>query len=140
VITVDSINTRLFRNISLNTLQVLANQFLGVFIFLLLSRYLDKGIYGELNWSLAVLTLMTTILSLRLEQIVVRNVAAGKDPSALLTLFTVHNLVTGSVFRAAAGRQFPVPCFLPPSRYLMDPLHQPTAELFFPAFPPTRHR
>jgi O-antigen/teichoic acid export membrane protein len=82
----------------LNTLQVLANQFLGVFIFLLLSRYLDKDIYGELNWSLAVLTLITTILSLRLEQIVVRNIAAGKDPSALLTLFTAHNLVTGSVF------------------------------------------
>jgi len=98
VITADSINTRLFRDISWNTLQVLLNQFLGVFIFLLLSRYLDKDIYGELNWSLAVLTLITTILSLRLEQIVVRNVAAGKDPSALLTLFTVHNLVTGSVF------------------------------------------
>jgi O-antigen/teichoic acid export membrane protein len=98
VITADSINTRLFRDISWNTLQVLLNQFLGVFIFLLLSRFLDKDIYGELNWSLAVLTLITTILSLRLEQIVVRNVAAGKDPSALLTLFTVHNLVTGSVF------------------------------------------
>jgi O-antigen/teichoic acid export membrane protein len=82
----------------MNTLQVLANQFLGVFIFLLLSRCLEKDIYGELNWSLAVLTLITTILSLRLEQIVVRNIAAGKDPSALLTLFTAHNLVTGTFF------------------------------------------
>jgi len=98
VITVDSINTRLFRDIALNTLQVLVNQVLGVFIFLLLSRSLDKDIYGELNWSLAVLTLITTILSLRLEQIVVRNVAAGKDPSAMLTLFLAHNAVTGLIF------------------------------------------
>jgi len=82
----------------MNTLQVLANQVLGVFIFLLLSRYLEKDGYGELNWSLAVLTFVTTILSLRLEQIVVRNVAAGKDPSALLTLFIAHNLGLGIIF------------------------------------------
>ncbi|HXB92636.1 MAG TPA: oligosaccharide flippase family protein, partial [Puia sp.] len=92
------INTRLFRNISLNTMQVLANQFLGIFIFLLLSRFMDKDLYGEFNWSLAVLTLFTTFLGLRLEQIVVRNVAAGQDPSAMLTLFIAHNLVAGSVF------------------------------------------
>jgi O-antigen/teichoic acid export membrane protein len=98
VITVSSIYSRLSRDIALNTLQVLVNQVLGVFIFLVLSRSLDKDIYGELNWSLAILTLVTTILSLRLEQIVVRNVAAGKDASAMLTLFTAHNLVTGTVF------------------------------------------
>src|ERR1700744_5116344 len=91
-------NKKLFTDISWNTLQILANQVLGVFVFLLLSRYLDKNLYGELNWSLAVLTVVTTILSLRLEQIVVRNVAAGKDPSRMLTLFTAHNLVIGSVF------------------------------------------
>jgi O-antigen/teichoic acid export membrane protein len=82
----------------MNTLQVLGNQVLGVFIFLLLSRYLEKDGYGELNWSLAVLTFVTTILSLRLEQIVVRNVAAGKDPSEMLTLFTAHNLGLGLIF------------------------------------------
>lgn len=87
-----------WRNISLNTLQVLGNQILGVFVFLLLSRYLDKNSYGELNWSLAVLTVVTTILSLRLEQIVVRNVAAGKNASAMLTLFLVHTLAAAVVF------------------------------------------
>jgi O-antigen/teichoic acid export membrane protein len=82
----------------MNTLQVLFNQLLGVFIFLLLSRYLDKEGYGELNWSLAVLTFITTILSLRLEQIVVRDVAAGKDPSTMLTLFFAHNVMLGLLF------------------------------------------
>jgi O-antigen/teichoic acid export membrane protein len=94
----ESIDIRLFRNISLNTLQVLSNQILGVFLFLLLSRYLDKDSYGELNWSLAVLTTITAILSLRLEQIVVRDVAAGKDPSALLALFLFHTVMAALLF------------------------------------------
>ena len=87
-----------WRNISLNTLQVLGNQILGVFVFLLLSRYLDKNSYGELNWSLAVITVITTILSLRLEQIVVRNVAAGKNASAMLTLFLFHTIAAAVLF------------------------------------------
>jgi O-antigen/teichoic acid export membrane protein len=96
----------------MNTLQVLINQVLGVFIFLLLSRYLEKEGYGELNWSLAVLTFITSILSLRLEQIVVRNVAAGKDPSAMLTLFITHNLTLGLVcFGLLLGGSFLFPAF-----------------------------
>jgi O-antigen/teichoic acid export membrane protein len=89
---------KLFRDISFNTVQVLVNQFLGIAVFLLISRYLDKPAFGEFSWSLAVLTFITTILSLRLEQVIVRNVAAGRDPSAMLTLFMAHNLVTGTVF------------------------------------------
>lgn len=107
-----SINTRLFRNISLNTLQVLSNQILGVFLFLLLSRYLDKDSYGELNWSLAVLTTITAILSLRLEQIVVRDVAAGKAPSALLTLFLFHTVMAAILFLLALlGARWLFPVF-----------------------------
>jgi O-antigen/teichoic acid export membrane protein len=89
---------RLIRSLSANTLQVLGNQFLGVFIFVIISRCLDKPSFGELSWSLAVLTLITTLLSLRLEQIVVRNVAAGDDPSGMLTLFAVHNFFAGLIF------------------------------------------
>jgi len=89
---------KLIKHISANTLQVLGNQFLGVFIFLLISRELDKPSFGQLSWSLAVLTLITTLLSLRLEQIVVRNVAAGDNPSGMLTLFAAHNFFTGLIF------------------------------------------
>lgn len=93
-------NNKLVKDISWNTLQVLGNQVLGVFIFLLISRYLDKPVFGELSWSLALLTFITTILSLRLEQIIVRNVAAGENASKMLTLFTAHNLVAGLTFFA----------------------------------------
>lgn len=88
----------LIRNTFANTLQVLGNQFLGVFIFLIISRSFDKPSFGELSWSLAVLTLITTLLSLRLEQIVVRNVAAGDNPSGMLTLFAAHNFIMGLLF------------------------------------------
>ncbi|MBN9384526.1 MAG: oligosaccharide flippase family protein [Chitinophagaceae bacterium] len=89
---------KLIKHISANTLQVLGNQCLGVFIFLLISRELDKPSFGELSWALAVLTLITTLLSLRLEQIVVRNVAAGDNPSGMLTLFAAHNFFAGLIF------------------------------------------
>ena len=94
----DSDRGGLIKNFFANTLQVLGNQFLGVFIFLLISRSFDKPSFGELSWSLAVLTLITTLLSLRLEQIVVRNVAAGDNPSGMLTLFAAHNFFTGLFF------------------------------------------
>ena len=101
-------NSKLLNHVSWNTLQVLSNQALGVFIFLLISRYLDKPVFGELSWSLALLTFITTILSLRLEQIMVRNVAAGENASRILTLFMLHNLVAGLVFFAvlSAGLYF----------------------------------
>src|SRR5258708_23779342 len=88
-------NRELVKNISWNTLQVLGNQVLGVFIFLLISRYLDKPVFGELSWSLAVLTFIATLLSLRLEQGIVRNMAATANASKMLTLFTARNLETG---------------------------------------------
>lgn len=88
----------LLKDISASTIQVVLNQLLGLLIFIIISRYLQKSIYGELNWSLAILTFVFTTLSLRLEQIVVRKVAAGNDPSKMLALFTGHVLVTGFVF------------------------------------------
>jgi len=86
------------KDISASTIQVVLNQALGLFVFIIISRYLEKSIYGELNWSLAILTFIFTTLSLRLEQIVVRKVAAGDDTSKMLTLFTGHALFTGLVF------------------------------------------
>ncbi|HVU56838.1 MAG TPA: oligosaccharide flippase family protein [Puia sp.] len=110
----DSDRGRLIRNISANTLQVLGNQFLGVFVFLIISRSLDKPSFGELSWSLAVLTLITTLLSLRLEQIVVRNVAAGDNPSGVLTLFAAHNFFMGLVFFGVLS----IVCFLGGNHFL----------------------
>src|SRR5258705_6390081 len=87
-------------DISASSIQVILNQFLGLVIFFLTSRYLDKATYGEMNWSLAVLTFITTILSLRLEQMVVSRIAAGQNPGKMLTLFTGHIVFTGLLFYA----------------------------------------
>ena len=90
---------RLFlKDVSASAIQVILNQVLGLLVFILTSRYLAKSVYGELNWSLALITFVVTILSLRLEQIVVRKVAAGDDASKMLTLFTGHTVFFGLLF------------------------------------------
>ncbi len=89
---------KLLKDISAGTIQVIINQGLGLWIFIIISRYLAKPVYGELNWSLAVLTFVTTILSLRLEQIVVRKVAAGENASKILTVFFGHIVFSGLLF------------------------------------------
>src|SRR6202008_209453 len=89
---------KLLKDISAGTIQVIINQGLGLWIFIIISRYLTKPAYGELNWSLAVLTFVTTILSLRLEQVVVRKVAAGENASKILTVFFGHIVFSGLLF------------------------------------------
>lgn len=91
---------KLIKDISASLVQVILNQVTGLVIFFITSRYLDKAVYGEMNWSLAVLTFVTSVLSLRLEQIVVRRVAAGQNASKLLTLFTGHIVFAGFLFYA----------------------------------------
>ncbi len=90
--------TKLLKDISASTVQVILNQFLGLFVFLVISRYLSKQAYGELNWSLAILTFITTILSLRLEQLVVKKIAAGEHATGLLTIFLGHVFFSGVAF------------------------------------------
>ncbi len=87
-----------FKDISASTIQVVLNQLLGLLVFIIISRYLEKSDYGELNWSLAILTFSITILSLRLEQVIVRKVAAGDDASKMLALFTGHTIFLGIFF------------------------------------------
>src|SRR5258706_8221611 len=89
---------KLLKDVSASAIQVLVNQVLGLVVFLITSVYLPKEIYGELNWSIAVLTFATTILSLRLEQIVVKRSAAEQDSSKIMTLFTLHVLLSGTGF------------------------------------------
>src|SRR6266404_3224534 len=89
---------KLFFDISTSTIQVIINQALGSIVFLVTSIYLAKTDYGEFNWSLAVLMFATTILSLRLEQIVVQKIAGGEDASKILSLFIIHVGISGTCF------------------------------------------
>ena len=89
---------KLIFDISANTIQVVINQILGSAVFLITSIYLAKTDYGEFNWSLAILTFTTTILGLRLEQIVVQKIAAGENPSTILSSFLIHVALSGVGF------------------------------------------
>ncbi len=89
------LNRKLFADISASSLQVVLNQLLGLAVFLITSFGLSKEIYGELNWSVAVLSFITGILGLRLEQIIVKRTAAGEPASPLLTVFMIHVFITG---------------------------------------------
>jgi O-antigen/teichoic acid export membrane protein len=92
---------KLIQDISASSVQVILNQALGLVIFLIISRWLDKSVYGELNWSLAVLGFITSLLSGRLEQIIVKKVASGDNPSKMLTLFSGHIFFSGMFFYLA---------------------------------------
>ncbi|HKO79658.1 MAG TPA: oligosaccharide flippase family protein, partial [Chitinophagaceae bacterium] len=89
---------KLLRDLSASTLQVITNQALGVIVFLITSLYLSKHYFGELNWSVAIFTFAYTLLSLRLEQIVVRKSAIEPDSSKIMTLYLVHVLICGIGF------------------------------------------
>ncbi len=89
---------KLFNDVSASALQVIVNQVLGISVFLLTSLYLPKEVYGELNWSYAVLMFITTVLSLRLEQIVVKRAAVDLNVSAIMTLYMIHVLLSGMGF------------------------------------------
>ncbi len=91
-------NMKLLKDISANTIQVLLNQVLGVVVFVVISRHLSKNEYGEFNWTLAVMGFIITLLSLRIEQLVVRKVATGENAPHVLTIFTVHVGLMGGLF------------------------------------------
>jgi O-antigen/teichoic acid export membrane protein len=88
-------------NISANILQIATNQLLGLVIFYLVSRYLTKEAFGEINWTLSVLLMAFNILCFGLDQMVVRKIAADEDPSGTLSLFIFHVAFTGFLFYGA---------------------------------------
>ena len=89
---------KLLRDISASTIQVVVNQLLGAIAFFLISIYLPKESFGELNWSLAIFIFANTFLSFRLEQIVVKRSATEKDSSKIMTLYLMHVLFAGVGF------------------------------------------
>jgi O-antigen/teichoic acid export membrane protein len=89
---------KLLNDVSASTLQVILTQSLGLIVFLVTSLYLPKDVYGELNWSYAVCMFVITVLSLRLEQTVVKRAAIDQDTSRIMTLFMIHVLISGTGF------------------------------------------
>lgn len=91
---------KLFHDFSASTLQVVFNQLFGLLIFYLLSRYLDKPNFGELNWSIATLSVATTLLTLGTDVLIVKRIASGGDVNRMGGLHMSHTLLAAVVFVA----------------------------------------
>ena len=89
---------KLIRDISINTLQVIINQLSGLVIFYVLSAFFSKNDFGEINWSLAILLTAFSILSLGIDQVTVKKIAAGEDARSVLSLYMTHVALAGGLF------------------------------------------
>ena len=92
------IKNRFFRNVSVNTFQLIINQLFGLAIFYALSKGLDKNIFGQINWSLAVLLTVFGMLTFGIDQVIVKKIAAGYNRSSLFSAYLIHVLVSGTIF------------------------------------------
>lgn len=89
---------KLLKDISASTVQVIINQASSLVIFLITSTYLLKNVYGELNWCIAIITVIISLLSFGMEPIIVKRVAAGADIRETTGLYILHTLFTGLLF------------------------------------------
>ena len=91
-------NSRFLRNVSANTLQIVINQFFGLAIFYALSKGVDKVLFGQINWALAVLLTGFGILTFGLDQVMVRKIAAGYNKEGIFSAYLYHVLISGFLF------------------------------------------
>lgn len=89
--------TKLLSNVSLSTAQALINQLSGILVFLVISKHLTKENLGQLNWSVALLTVVFSVLGFGLEPVAVRKAATGSDLKLLLRNYLFHVCITGAL-------------------------------------------
>jgi O-antigen/teichoic acid export membrane protein len=90
--------TKLAQNLSINTLQLILNQLFGLIIFYILSTSLDKNNFGQINLTLAILLGAFNILSLGIDQLVIKKIASGNEIQHTLSIYICHVLLTGLIF------------------------------------------
>lgn len=88
---------KLIKDISANTLQTVITQVFGLAIFYLTSKYLSKEDFGELNWSMAVISTIISIGSLGLDLVFVKRVAAGDNILQTSGIHFFHTLMVAVV-------------------------------------------
>ena len=111
---------RFFRHISASAFQFGLNQALGLALFYVLSRGLDKNQFGELNWSLAVCLTGFALLGLGLDSLVVKKIAAGEAPGNILALYRGHvRWVGGAVYLALLAAAWAFPGFFGKHYFLL---------------------
>jgi len=92
------LKSKLFKNLSANTLQLAINQLAGLAIFYLLSTGLDKSGFGLLNLALAILMMAFNLLSFGIDQVSIRKIASGEDSGEVISLYLSHVVLTGLMF------------------------------------------
>jgi hypothetical protein len=55
-------------------------------------------VFGQMNWSLAVLLLIFGVLTFGIDQILVRKIAAGYNRSSLFSTYFFHVVISGVLF------------------------------------------
>ncbi|MES2418187.1 MAG: oligosaccharide flippase family protein [Bacteroidota bacterium] len=85
-------------NLSANTLQLIVNQLCGFAVFYLLSTQLSKANFGLLNLVLAILLISFNLLTLGIDQVIIKKIAGGYNLQKLLSLYLFHVLLTGFLF------------------------------------------
>jgi len=90
--------TKIIRNLSFNTIQLVINQIAGLGIFYLLSVGINKNSFGQINLVLAILMIVFNILSLGMDQLVVKKIASGSNTASILSLYIAHVLIAGLGF------------------------------------------
>lgn len=96
-------NSRHLKNLSANTIQLGINQVFGLAIFYILSVWLDKQSFGQLNWILAILFTAFNILACGIDQLVIKKIAQGDDPAQVTSIFINHVLWSGIAFYIVIG-------------------------------------
>lgn len=85
-------------NIRSSVFQFVINQGAGLLIFYILSEYLSKTEFGEINWTLALYFTFFNILPFGMDQVSVQKIASGKAGPKEPTLYFFHVAVAGLVF------------------------------------------
>lgn len=89
-------------DISAGTAQALVSQCAGIALFFLVSGWLDKTSLGQLNWVLALLMVLSSLLGFGLDHLAVQKIATGTDPSQLVPSCMFHALVVALICTAVA--------------------------------------
>jgi len=89
---------KLVKDFSASTLQIILNQLCGLIIFYILSKYLFKEDFGELNWSIATISVLIALTGFGMELIVVKRIAAGGNVKEIAGLHLIHSFVSAIFF------------------------------------------
>jgi O-antigen/teichoic acid export membrane protein len=86
---------KLFSDISISAVQVAFNQLSSILIFFIVSTHIGKPELGLLNWMIATLLIIFSVLGFGFEHITVRKIATGEDPKRVLQTYLFHVLLCG---------------------------------------------